>query len=227
MRFQKERVNLKMSLQRQDLHIHTTYSDSRIRLMDAVERSSKLNLEVIAFTDHFWPSLGSQRGGISVVRQRRSEIQDARNEYPHMRILDGAEIDITMYGTLEDVAGGHEQFDLVIGSFHYFIDSSRWSRTLERVLEGNKFDILGHWDGYLKNFTREDGESVARMLSEKNVAVELSARYPCKWEIFYEIARDAGCKFTLGSDSHGIDEIGRLERQRETVKALKLEVRAF
>ena len=220
-------MNFTMPLQRQDLHIHTIYSDSRIEIRDAVARSSRLNLEVIAFTDHFWPSLGSQKGGMSLIKQRRLEIESARNENPQMRILDGAEIDITMYGKLENVAGGYDQFDLVIGSFHHFVESSRWCRTLEKVLEGNKFDILGHWDGYLKDFTQEDGESVAQLLAEKNVAIELSARYPSKWEIFFGIARDAGCKFALGSDSHWIDSVGRLEKQRQTVKALQLELKTF
>ena len=220
-------VNFTMPLQRQDLHIHTTYSDSRIKVQDAVERCSRLNLEVIAFTDHFWPSLGSQEGGTSLIKQRRVEIESARNEYPQMRILDGAEIDITMYGTLENVAGGYDQFDLVIGSFHHFVESSRWCRTLEKVLQGNRFDILGHWDGYLKDFVREYGESVAQLLAEKNVAIELSARYPSKCEMFFEIARDAGCKFTLGSDSHWIDSIGRLEKQREIIEAYNLKMMEF
>jgi histidinol phosphatase-like PHP family hydrolase len=209
------------------MHIHTTYSDSRIVLQDAVEKCKSLRLEVIAFTDHFWPSLGSQRGGINLIKRRREEINTVRNEYPQLRILDGAEVDITMNGGLENVAGGSDQFDIVIGSIHHFLDSAKWIRTLERTLENDTFDILGHWDGYLRNFSREDGERAAQLLAENNVAIEISSRYECQWEYFFEIARDAGCKFTLGSDAHWIEAIERFEKQRNILKAFDLELREF
>ncbi len=211
-----------MTKQRQDLHIHTKYSDGRIIVREAAERANTLNLEVIALTDHFWPSIGSQKGGMNVIQRRRTDIEDARNEFPSLKILDGVEVDITLDGQLEPVAGGLDQFDIIIGSIHYPCDSMRWERTLTRVLEKAKFDILGHWDGYLENFRKEDGESVASVLAEKNIAVELSLRYECQWEYFLEIARDQGCKFSLGSDAHWVDSIGRLEKQRQLAKGLNL-----
>jgi histidinol phosphatase-like PHP family hydrolase len=211
-----------MRLQRQDLHIHTHYSDGRSKVYDVIERASTLNLEVMAICDHFWPSIGSRRGGLNLIQKRRQEIEDARIQFPKLRVLDGVEVDITMSGTLESVAGGLEQFDLIIGSLHYQCDSSRWSRIITRVLREHKFDILGHWDGYLSSFTADDGEAAAVALAENEVAVELNARYSSQWEKFFEIARDQGCKFTLGSDSHWVDTVGRLEHQRKSIETLKL-----
>ena len=211
-----------MTLQRQDLHIHTHYSDGRSAVYDIVERASTLKLEVIAICDHFWPSIGSQRGGINLIKKRRQEIEDARIQFPNLRILDGVEVDITMSGTLEPVAGGLDQFDIIIGSLHYHCDSSRWSRIISRVLDEQEFDILGHWDGYLSNFRAEDGEVVATALAEKEVAVELNARYSSTFEQFFEIARNQGCIFSLGSDSHWVDTVGRLERERKVAESLNL-----
>ena len=53
-----------------------------------------LKLETIAITDHFWPSMGSQRGGIKNIESRRYEIDTGRSDFPKLAILDGAEVDI-------------------------------------------------------------------------------------------------------------------------------------
>lgn len=211
-----------MAAYRYDLHIHTNYSDGVASVREVVEKAAALRLETIAITDHFWPSLGSQRAKRGLIKNRRIEIDQLRSEYPGLRILDGAEVDIMPYGKLADVSGGYGQFDILIGSFHYTCDSSLWSSTLTKALREFVFDTLGHWDGYLTNYRKEDGRRAAQALAEANVAIELSARYPVSHTEFLELARDAGCKFVLGSDAHTLNEIGRLDDQIKMAEALNL-----
>jgi len=206
---------------RYDLHIHSDFSDSSISIADIVEEANRRRLHVIAIADHFWPCVGSKKAGFNYILRRRKLIEDSRKEY-RFQILDAAEVDIQSNGTLAPIAGGLDQFDLVIGSFHFSCDSTLWVSILERALEKGQFNILGHWDGYLSRFRQKDGIRAAKALAENNVAVELSVRYESSFPRFFEIARDEGCLFSLGSDAHSVNSIGRLDDQINLVKAFDL-----
>jgi histidinol phosphatase-like PHP family hydrolase len=64
----------------------------------------------------------------------------------------------------------------------------------------------------MTSYRKEDGERVAALLAENNIAVELNRRYPPEHLDFLEMARDAGCYFALGTDAHNLNEIGRTEQ---------------
>ncbi len=215
---------LAMFAPRYDLHIHSSYSDGRDGIEDIVHRADQLHLEMIAITDHFWPSLGSRRGGKNTIENRRFEISNARANHPNLTILDGAEVDIQSNGSLAEVAGGLQQFDIVIGSFHWLCDSRIWAAALTKALQKPQFHILGHWDGYLSSYRDEDGEKVARAIVDSGIAIELNARYMPEHTEFLELSRDLGCVFTLGSDSHSVEAIGQLDYQRKLVADLELEL---
>jgi histidinol phosphatase-like PHP family hydrolase len=205
-----------------DLHIHSDFSDGHASVEDIVRHAASLRLDTIAIVDHFWPSLGSRKGGLGLIEERRRILGDITHHYPKMNIIEGAEVDIMSDGTLAPVAGGVEQFRLVIGSVHWGSDSLLWSSAVVKAAATQSFHILGHWDGYLTSFRREHGESVARALADNEVAVELSLRYEPLFEGFFEMARDYGCKFTLGSDSHGLSTIGKLHELSQLADALDL-----
>jgi histidinol phosphatase-like PHP family hydrolase len=207
-----------------DLHIHSIYSDANSTIFEIAERAHKLGLETIAITDHFWPSLGSRRGGRELIESRRREIVDVRSHFPSLTILDGAEVDVAADGTLAEVAGGLIQFDIIIGSFHWSMDSSHWAQALSRSLENPKFQILGHWDGFLTYFREEDGQAAARALAKAGVAIELSGRYQVQYPRFLEQARDCGCTFSFGSDAHSVEGIGRLQHQRQLASDMSLRI---
>ncbi|NHI82844.1 MAG: PHP domain-containing protein [Candidatus Thorarchaeota archaeon] len=205
-----------------DLHIHSNFSDGIPSVAQIVERASELRLKTIAITDHFWPSLGSQRGGLGTIEERRMQIAVLREDFPAMTILDGAEIDILSNGGFVPVAGGPDKFDLVIGSVHWLSGSEQWTSAMLKTLAMTHFDVLGHWDGYLTTYKHEEGVKVAEALAEAEVAIELSSRYEPVHTEFLEAARDAGCLFTLGSDSHSLDTIGKLDDQFKLAVALDL-----
>ncbi|MFX1441643.1 MAG: hypothetical protein ACFFFD_15475, partial [Promethearchaeota archaeon] len=71
------------------------------------------------------------------------------------------------------------------------------------------------------------GELVADALARNGKSVELSARYQLRFEDFLPMAKDKGCTFTLGSDSHQISEIGRLRDQIQLADALDLPLKTF
>lgn len=216
-----------MTKPRFDIHIHSDFSDGNQSVEQIVERAAAIRLRTIGITDHFWPSIGSQRGGIGMIKERRRRIERLREDHPEMRILDGAEIDVLSNGGLAPIAGGPEQFDLVIGSVHWMCSPEQWASSLIKTLRKTRFDILGHYDGYLTAYRGRQGKAVAEALSEAEVVIELSLRYEPIYTEFLETARDAGCLFTLGTDSHTLDTIGKLDDLQGLATALKLPIIEF
>jgi len=208
----------------EDLHIHSNYSDGESSVDEIAQKAASLGLKTIAIADHFWPSIGSQRGGKNIIEQRRREIEDARLNLPNLTILDSAEVDIQSNGELAPVAGGLEQFDLIIGSFHHFTDSTLWASALSKAVRKKQFQILGHWDGYLSSYREEDGEIAAKALAEAGIVVELNGRYRIEHTEFFQIAKNAGCQFSLGSDSHHVSTVGRLHFQHKLAESMSLEI---
>ncbi len=211
-----------MSTTRTDLHIHSDFSDGHASVREIFDRASNLRMDTIAVVDHFWPSRGSRKGGIGLIEERRRILTDLRPYYSGTRVLEGVEVDIMSNGTLAPVAGGLEQFDLVIGSVHWGSNSLQWASAVAKAAEGGQFNILGHWDGFLTSFQLEHGRRVAAALADNGIAVELSLRYEPLFEGFLEVARDLGCMFSLGSDSHGLSTIGRLQHLAQLADALEL-----
>jgi len=209
---------------RYDLHVHSSYSDGNNDISDIIHRANMLHLEAIAITDHFWPSMGSQKGGINIIENRRHEIDTVKSDYPKLSILDGAEVDIQSNGTLAPVAGGLEQFDIVIGSFHWISDSRTWASALTKALQNPQFQILGHWDGYLSSYQQDDGRAVVEALAGTGIAIELNGRYISEQTSFLEMARDCGCIFSLGSDSHSVETIGQLDFQKKLAEDFELDL---
>ncbi|MHA2602396.1 MAG: PHP domain-containing protein [Candidatus Thorarchaeota archaeon SMTZ1-83] len=207
---------------RTDLHIHSDFSDGHASVENIIRHASGMRLDIIAIVDHFWPSLGSRKGGIGLIEERRRLLDNITDHYPKLKVLEGAEVDIMSDGTLAPVAGGLDQFNLVIGSVHWGSDSFLWSSAVAKAAATQSFDILGHWDGYLTSFRKQHGEKVAKALADNEVAVELSLRYEPVFEGFLEMARNYGCKFTLGSDSHGLSTIGKLHELSQLAEALDL-----
>ena len=213
-----------MSKGLEDLHIHSNYSDGGSSIDEIVQRAASLKLRTIAIIDHFWPSVGSRKGGKNIIEQRRQEIETARLDFPSMTILEGAEIDIQSNGELVPVSGGIDQFDLVIGSFHHFTDSTRWASALSKVVRKKQFHILGHWDVYLSSYREVDGEIAANALAHAGVIVELNGRYRIEHTDFFETAQRAGCEFSLGSDSHHVSTVGKLDFQYRLASNMELQL---
>lgn len=213
-----------MPVNRYDLHIHSNFSDGLTNIGEITQRASALHLQTVAVTDHFWPSLGSRQGGMNIIENRRKTLETTRIDFPNLLVLDGVEVDIQSDGSLAPVAGGLKQFDIVIGSFHWVSDSTQWLSTLTKVVKEKKFQILGHWDGYLSSYREEDGDMAAKILSAAGIAIELNERYMMEHVQFLERAKEYECIFTLGSDSHSTETIGQLDYGKKLASDYDLDV---
>lgn len=77
---------------------------------------------------------------------------------------------------------------------------------------------------YAALWTRERMEKVVEAAVRYRVAIEINSRYRLPSEAFLRIARQAGAKFSFGSNIHGPD-VGRLDYGLEMAKQLGLRSR--
>lgn len=75
---------------------------------------------------------------------------------------------------------------------------------------------LDHW------WTEEREERLVAALHTSGVALEISNRYRLPHERLLARARDAGVRFSLGSDGHRQEEVGRLEWSLATARRLEI-----
>jgi hypothetical protein len=75
---------------------------------------------------------------------------------------------------------------------------------------------------YDELWTESRMDKVISSLVRNNIALEISARYRIPSAKFISRARDAGVKFTFGTNNAGADDLGRLEYCIEMTEACKL-----
>ena len=62
----------------------------------------------------------------------------------------------------------------------------------------------------------------AEALAEAGIVVELNGRYLIQNTRFLEIAKSFGCVFSLGSDSHHVSTVGKLDFQHKLAMSMNL-----
>ena len=66
-------------------------------------------------------------------------------------------------------------------------------------------------DQYDELWTNERMDKVIQALADSNVAMEISARYKIPSATFIKRAKEAGVKFTFGTNNTNPNDLGRLE----------------
>ena len=77
-------------------------------------------------------------------------------------------------------------------------------------------------DRYDNLWTEDRMDKVIKVLVDNNVAMEISARYKIPSATFIKRAKDAGVKFTFGTNNIGADDLGRLDYCIEMVEVCNL-----
>ena len=77
-------------------------------------------------------------------------------------------------------------------------------------------------DQYNELWTDERMDKVIEVLKRNHVAMEISARYKIPSARFIKRAKEAGVKFTFGTNNTGADDLGRLEYCLDMIEACDL-----
>ena len=194
-----------------DLHMHSTWSDGKLSILEMARAALKRGMQVIAFTDHS-VSL-AVANGLSIARhaQQQVEIASARRELgKSIRILHATEVEIKADGTLDYPDEFLASLDLVLASLHTGLRQPRLQITarLIKAIRNPHVDIIGHPTGRRLIPEQEgadlDMDAVLAAAAESGVALEINA-HPSRLDlddITARRARELGIPISINTDAH-------------------------
>jgi DNA polymerase (family X) len=133
-----------------DLHMHSTWSDGKMSILQMAQAAQARGYRYIAITDHS-VSLGVANGlSVDGLRRQAEEIQQA-NEImgPDFRILRGTEMEIRADGRLDYPDEVLAELELVIASLHVGLSQPRRQVTdrLLAAIHNPHVDMIAHPSG--------------------------------------------------------------------------------
>ncbi len=198
-----------------DLHMHTTWSDGQMSILQMAETARQRGYKVIAITDHS-PSLGLVNGLTPErLQEQRKEIEAARKKLgDSLLILHGVEVDMRADTSLDLPDEALAELDIVIASLHISMRQSR-SQVTERLLaamHNPHVDIIGHPSN--RNLPDREGadldwDAVLKAAAETDTALEINAN-PRRLDLDDVQARRAvemGIKLAINTDAHHSDHM--------------------
>ncbi|HLA44735.1 MAG TPA: DNA polymerase/3'-5' exonuclease PolX, partial [Aggregatilineales bacterium] len=201
---------IEMSDIRSDLHMHTTWSDGKLSVLEMAQIAQSRGLSHIVITDHS-RSLGVANGlSIERLREQREEIRAADAAMgDDFRVLHGTEMEIRNDGTLDFPDEVLAELDVVIASLHTGLRQPREQVTerLINAISNPHVDIIAHPRGQLipeREPADLDMDAVFEAAKQHDVALEINSN-PARLDLDAIHARHAaelGIKITINTDSH-------------------------
>ncbi len=202
---------------RGDLHSHSDWSDGGSPIEEMAFTALELGHEYLVLTDHS-PRLKVARGLSAERLARQLDVVDAVNDHlaagGHVfTLLKGIEVDVLDDGGLDQSDEMLARLDLRVASVHskLAMDADAMTRRMVAAVRHPRSNVLGHCTGRLVTGGRGtraesqfDADAVFTACAEEGVAVEINSRPerrdpPTR---LLEVAREAGCLFSIDSDAH-------------------------
>ena len=194
-----------------DLHVHSTWSDGQLSILEMARAAQRRGMRVIAFADHS-VSLGVANG-LSVARHKEQQLEIAAAQNvlgESIRILHATELEIKADGTLDYPDEFLAGLDLVVASLHSSLRQPREQITarLIKAIRNPHVDIIGHPTGRRLIPEQEgadlDMEAVLAAAAESGVALEINS-HPSRLDlddVTARRARDLGIPISINTDAH-------------------------
>jgi histidinol phosphatase-like PHP family hydrolase len=197
---------------RADLQVHTLGSDGTASVATMARAAAARGLDYLAITDH---SKGlAIAGGMdeSAIARQGDEIDAATAEiaaeHPGFRVLRAVEMNLSPAGEGDLDPAFLGTLDVVLGAFHsrLRVREDQTERYLAAI-RNPTIDVLAHPRGRIFNFRlglSADWPRVFAAAYAQDRAVEIDA-FPDRQDLdvdLLRLARDAGVRISIGSDSH-------------------------
>lgn len=197
-----------------DLHMHTTWSDGRLSVLEMAQAARAQGLQYIAITDHS-VSLGIANG-LSVERlwQQAAEVRAANEALgPDFRIFHGTEMEIRADGALDYPDDVLAQLDFVIAALHVSLRQPREQVTARVLAAVNNphVDMLAHPTGRLlpdRLGADLDMDQILLAAARTGTIVEINAN-PRRLDLqdsYVRRALELGVPLAINTDAHHSDE---------------------
>ncbi|HET6145653.1 MAG TPA: PHP domain-containing protein [Candidatus Acidoferrales bacterium] len=202
---------------RGDLQMHSEWSDGTGSIREMAEAAMERRYEYVAITDH---SKGLKiAGGIDEkqLEQQAEEIDEVNRSMRHsgknFRVLRSIELNLSPRGAGDMDETALNKLDVVLGCFHSSLRKTEdQTERYVAALRNPTIQILGHPRGRIYNYRLgllADWSRVFGTAAELDKAVEIDG-YPDRQDLSPDLivlARKAGCRISLGTDSHGPSQL--------------------
>jgi len=194
-----------------DCHSHSDWSDGDSPIDEMAEAARDLGHRYLALTDHS-PRLTVAHGlDRERLLRQLDVVNELNSEMAPFRILTGIEVDVLEDGSLDQDEELLARLDVVVASIHSKLKMEPVAMTKRMIaaIESPHTDILGHCTGRIlvgrgRPESKFDADSVFEACSRTGTAVEINSR-PERRDPPPSLLRkavDAGCLFSVDSDSH-------------------------
>jgi len=193
-----------------DLHMHTTWSDGKLTILEMAQLAQSRGLKHIVITDHS-RSLGVANGlSIERLRAQAEEVRKIDTEMGEgFRVLHGTEMDIKANGDLDYPDEVLAELDFVIASLHVSLRQDRNTITerLVKAIHNPHVDMIAHPRGQLiqqRDPADLDMDQVFDAAKQTNTILEINAN-PSRLDLDAIHARRAaeeGILISINTDSH-------------------------
>jgi histidinol phosphatase-like PHP family hydrolase len=204
---------------RGDLQMHTLWSDGSGSILQMAQAATERHYEYIAITDH---SKGLKiAGGIDEAALAKQAVEIAEtNETLRgsgLTVLRSIEMNLNSRGEGDMDRKALARLDLVLGAFHSSLRTKEdQTERYVAALRTPAIQILGHRRGRIYNYRlglKTDWPRVFAEAAKRDKAVEIDS-YPDRQDLsaaLLKIAREAGARISLGTDSHHPEQLDFIE----------------
>jgi DNA polymerase (family 10) len=199
---------------RYDLHMHTTWSDGTLSVLEMARAARDAGLRAVAITDHS-VSLGVANGlSVERLRQQAAEVRAAGAALgPDFRVLHGTEMEIRADGTMDYPDEVLAELDFVIASLHTGLGQPREqaTRRVLNAIENPHVDMIAHPTGRLmpdRAGADLDMDAVLAAAAATGTILEVNA-HPARLDLRDSHVRRAlelGVKIAINTDAHRPEE---------------------
>jgi len=193
-----------------EIHAHSDWSDGLASIKEMAEAAIEVGLSYLVISDHS-RSLGVANGlSIERLQAQREAINEIQSQLGEdIVLLQGAEVEVRVDGSLDYPDDILAELDFVIASVHSSLRQSR-ERITGRFLaaiENPHVDLIGHLSGRLigrRDPSDLDFELILKRAAKHGVALEINA-HPDRLdlnEVHAKRAIELGCLLAVTTDAH-------------------------
>lgn len=193
-----------------DFQMHTVWSDGSNSIEEMVKSALSLGWKFITITDHVGQLVIAHALDKKRIEKQAKEIEKIRRKYSNsIRIFHGVEVDILKNGRLAMEKKIQEKMDVILGSVHSAFKMSEKDMTsrILNALDKDRVHIFAHPTGRLINKREGYAVNLTKLFEtakRTNTFLEINC-YPERMDldgINVKNAKDYGCLFSIGTDSH-------------------------
>ncbi len=194
-----------------DLQMHSNWSDGVNTIEEMAKACKAMGYEYMCMTDHAGRLRVYNGMTEKILSKQGNEIDEINKKIRGITILKGAEVDITVDGSLSISDKYLKELDVVVASVHSGMTGDNTKR-IAAAMENEHVDIIGHPTGRLiqkrQGYTI-DIDRLADVSKRTGTVLEIDA-YPNRLDLGADNVRrvvEKGCNIAIDTDSHSVDHL--------------------